>query len=339
VTPRSTSVSIAVPLLNEEAVLPLLLERLRELLDRLPGGPHEMVLVDDGSTDRTFEMLKAAAQEDPRIVAVSLSRNFGHQAALCAALEHVSGDVAVLMDGDLQDSPDAVPRMLAAYRQGYDVVYAVRTNRKEGLILRTCYRLFYRLIAAVADIQLPRDSGDFCLISRRVIDQLNATPERNRYLRGLRTWVGFRQLGIPVERDGRSAGRSKYNLRRLMRLASDGIFSFSVWPLRAASALGAATLCVSIGFALFAIVAKLFFGHSPQGFTGLAVAIAFFAGVQLLFLGVIGEYIGRIYEEVKGRPLFIVQQLVRYPRSWTPTTPAPIETSSAVIGGGVLENR
>ena len=337
-TPQ-TCVSIAVPLLNEEAVLPLLLQRLRRLLDQLPGGPHELLFVDDGSTDRTFEMLKAAAQEDPRIVAISLSRNFGHQAALCAALEHVSGDVVVLMDGDLQDSPDAVPRMLAAYHQGYDVVYAVRVNRKEGLILRTCYHLFYRLIAAVADIRLPRDAGDFCLMSRRVVEQLNATPERHRYLRGLRTWVGFRQLGIPVERDGRSAGLSKYNLRRLFRLACDGIFSFSVWPLRAASALGAVTLCVSIAWALFTICAKVFFDRSPPGFSGLAVSIAFFAGVQLLFLGVIGEYIGRIYDEVKGRPLFIVQQHARYPRPWTLNTPAPIESFTGAIGGGVLENR
>lgn len=332
-------ISIAIPLLNEESVLPLLLRRLRGMLDALPGGPHEMVFVDDGSTDRTFELLRKAAAEDSRIVAVSLSRNFGHQAALCAALDHVTGDAVVLMDGDLQDSPEAVAKLVDTFHQGYDVVYAIRTKRKEGLLLRTCYYMFYRVIAMLADLRLPPDAGDFCLMSRRVVDQLKAAPERHRYLRGLRTWVGFRQIGIPIEREERSAGESKYNFVKLFKLAFDGIFSFSVTPLRTATFLGAITVGLSMLWAAFTIYAKLMLDHSPQGFTGLAVSIAFFAGVQLIFLGVIGEYIGRIYEQVKGRPLYIVQQQARYTRPWTPNMPAITESFTSNIGGGVLESR
>ncbi|MCE9607998.1 MAG: glycosyltransferase family 2 protein [Planctomycetia bacterium] len=338
-SPRNTTVSIAVPLLNEEAVLPQLLARLRELLAAIPGGPHEIVFVDDGSTDRTFEMLRAATQEDSRITALSLSRNFGHQAALCAALDQAHGDVVVLMDGDLQDSPDAVHRMLDAYHRGYDVVYAVRTRRKESLLLRACYHLFYRVIGKLAEVKLPHDAGDFCLMSRRVVDELNAAPERHRYLRGLRAWVGFKQIGIPVVRAARKEGESKYNWRRLFKLASDGIFSFSVVPLRAAALLGGITLLGSTLWAMFIVGARLFFDHSPQGFTALAVSISFFSGVQLLFLGVIGEYVGRIYEEVKGRPKYIVQQVAKCLRPWTPNTPAPIESFTGITGGGVLENR
>lgn len=337
-TPRNTTVSIAVPLLNEEAVLPQLLARLQDLLIAIPGGPHELVFVDDGSTDRTFEMLKAAAQNDPRITAVSLSRNFGHQSALCAALDLVQGDVTVLMDGDLQDSPDAVHRMLEAYHRGYDVVYAVRTHRKESLLLRACYHAFYRIIGKLAEVRLPQDAGDFCLLSRRVVEVLNAAPERHRYLRGLRAWVGFKQLGIPVERAARKQGASKYNWRRLFALACDGIFSFSLVPLRAASLLGSLAIVVTALWGAFAVVARLCFDVSPQGFTALAVSISFFSGVQLLFLGVVGEYVGRIYEEVKGRPKYIVQQVAKGRRPWTANMPAPIENYTGITGGGALEN-
>lgn len=333
-----TRVSIAIPLLNEESVLPNLLGRVRTMLDALPGGPHEMVFVDDGSTDRTFELLRAATLEDKRITAVSLSRNFGHQAALSAALDHVSGDAVVLMDGDLQDSPEAVAKFVSAFHDGYDVVYAIRTKRKEGIILRSCYHAFYRVIAMLADLKLPPDAGDFCLMSRRVVEQLKAAPERHRYLRGLRTWVGYKQIGIPVEREGRSAGESKYNFRRLFKLAFDGIFSFSVKPLRAATLLGAVAIGLSILWTAFTVYAKFMLDQSPQGFTALAVSIAFFSGVQLICLGVIGEYIGRIYEQVKGRPIYIVQQLARYDRSWTSATPITTEGFTSGIGGGVLES-
>lgn len=312
--------TIAVPVYNEESVLPLLLSRTWAVLDDLPGGPHELLLVDDGSRDRTLELLRAAAAAEPRLTVVALARNFGHQAALTAALAHAAGDAVVLMDGDLQDSPEAVPRFLAAYREGYDVVYAIRVKRKEGVLLRACYALFYWLISKMSGIHLPRDAGDFCLLSRRVVDHLNGVPERHRYLRGLRAWVGFRQIGIPIEREPRASGRPKYNLRRLFGLAFDGIFSFSIVPLRAASLLGFCTVALSIAAASFFVYAKFVLQHSPQGFTALAVSIAFFAGVQLIFLGVIGEYVGRVYEEVKRRPLYVVDRVIRGEGGWMPNT-------------------
>ena len=303
-------VSVAIALYNEEEVLPELLRRLTAVLDKLPAGPHEIVLVDDGSSDRTMDLVTAAAAEDPRIVGISLSRNFGHQAALSAALDNVTGDVVIVMDGDLQDRPEEIPRFLDLYKEGFDVVYATRVDRQERLILRACYFLFYRLVALVADLRTPLDSGDFALLSRRVVDRINALPERNRYLRGLRTWIGFKQTGVPVKRDARAAGKPAYTLGKLIQLALDGIFAFSVAPLRAAAVLGGlATASASI-FAVYSIFERVVFGQSPQGFTALIVAITFFAGVQLMFLGLIGEYVGRVYDEAKGRPHYIVATVV-----------------------------
>jgi dolichol-phosphate mannosyltransferase len=276
----------------------------------VPGGPHEIVFVDDGSSDRTLEMLSAAAEQDVRLVVVALSRNFGHQTALAAALDHVTGDVAVLMDGDLQDPPEAVPELLAHFAQGYDVVYVRRVNRKESWWLRLCYYLFYRLIAALSSTTLPLDAGDFGLISRRVIDEIRRMPEHHRYLRGLRTWVGFRQIGVPIERSARYAGHTKYSPLRLLKLASDGIFAFSIVPLRVAAIIGAGAIAVSSIYAVYAVYAK-FWLHSPQGFTALILAMTFLSGVNLFFLGIIGEYVGRIYEEAKGRPHYVVRKIVR----------------------------
>jgi dolichol-phosphate mannosyltransferase len=309
--PAPQKVSLAIPLYNEAAVVPELLRRTASVLDSLPGGPHEIVLVDDGSTDGTLHQLVEAAKHDARIVIVSLSRNFGHQAALTAALDHVSGDVAVVMDADLQDTPESIPQFLEQYRNGYDVVYAVRTDRKEGRLLRLSYQAFYRLIAAVADIPLPLGSGDFALLSRRVVDLLREAPERHRYLRGLRTWLGFRQIGIPVERASRHAGRPKYNLVKLFQLACDGIFAFSILPLRLAALVGFFVMVSSLLYAAYAVFERLFLEPPPQGFTTLIVAITFLSGVQLLFLGIIGEYVGRIYDETKRRPKYVVEQVIR----------------------------
>jgi dolichol-phosphate mannosyltransferase len=265
-----------------------------------------MVFVDDGSSDRTFDILAEAAARDSRILAISLSRNFGHQAALSAALDHVSGDLVVVMDGDLQDPPEAIPRLLEAQRDGYDVVYARRVGRKEAWMLRLSYFLFYRLIAAVSNIRLPLDAGDFALLTRRVVESLRAIPEHHRYLRGLRAWVGFRQIGVPVERAERFAGQSKYGPIRLLRLALDGLLGFSMAPLRAASLLGLAAIVGSLGYAAYAVYVKLFSGKTPTGFTALIVGVTLLSGVQLLVLGIIGEYVGRVYEETKGRPSYII---------------------------------
>jgi dolichol-phosphate mannosyltransferase len=304
-------VSVAIPLHNEESVFPELLRRLRAALDPIPGGPHEMVFVDDGSSDATWDRIIEGAASDPRVVGVRFSRNFGHQAAFSAALETATGDVVIAMDGDLQDRPEEIPRFIAEYERGYDIVYAQRVNRKESLPYRAAYFLFYRLMRRLSDVKMPVDSGDFALLSRRVVDQINALPERHRYLRGLRTWVGYPQTGIEVERDARAGGEPSYTLGKLFRLAFDGVFAFSITPLRAAWLLGACASAFASLYALWAIFQRIFLDTSPEGFTALIVAVTFFAGVQLLFLGLIGEYLGRVYDEAKGRPNFIVTDVVR----------------------------
>jgi dolichol-phosphate mannosyltransferase len=302
-------VSLAIPVYNEESNVPELLRRSGAVLDTIPGGPHEIVLADDGSSDRTLELLERAAESDPRLVIVALSRNFGHQTALGAALDHVSGDVAILMDGDLQDPPEAIPRLLQEYQAGNDVVYVQRMNRKESWWLRVCYYIFYRLLAALSPTRLPLDAGDFGLMSRRVVDEIRRMPEHHRYLRGLRTWVGFKQIGLPIERAARHSGRTKYSPLRLLQLAFDGIFAFSIVPLRAATIVGAVAIFLSTLFALYSLYAR-FWLHSPQGFTALILVITYLSGINLLFLGIIGEYVGRVYEETKARPHYVVQKLI-----------------------------
>jgi len=302
--------SVAIPIHNEGSVLPELLTRLMGVLDKVQGGPHELLFVDDGSTDGTLALLEEAAQRDSRIMVLSLSRNFGHQAALTAALDHVTGDATVLMDGDLQDEPESIPRLLEKFFEGHDVVYAQRTRRKEAWPLRLSYYVFYRLMARLSDMKLPLDAGDFALMSRRVVEHLQRLQEHHRYLRGLRSWVGFRQIGIPIERSQRHSGRSKYSVFRLLKLASDGIFAFSIVPIRAAAILGAASIGLSGLFAVYTIFAKLFLNQTPKGFTALLLLITFLSGILLFFLGVIGEYVGRIYEESKGRPIYIIGRLI-----------------------------
>jgi polyisoprenyl-phosphate glycosyltransferase len=303
---RAFRLSVAIPVQNEETVVPELVRRVCGVLDQLEGGPHEIVFVDDGSTDRTFELLEEVAQKDLRIIVVSLSRNFGHQAALAAALDHVTGAAAVVMDGDLQDAPEVIPQFVELFHQGYDVVYAQRVRGNEPWALRLCYFAFYRIMARLSNISLPVDSGDFGLMSHRVIDQLRRMPEHHRYLRGLRSWVGFRQTGIPIRRAERHSGRSKYSFLGLIKLAADGIFAFSIVPIRAAALLGAVVMVISLLYVCYSLYAKLFLHISPQGFTALIVAFTFLFGMLLFFLGVIGEYVGRIYEEAKARPLYIV---------------------------------
>lgn len=306
----SFRLSIAIPLHNEQSVLPELLRRTRIVLDQMPEGPHEIIFVDDGSTDRTLAILEEAVEQDSRIQVISLSRNFGHQAAITAAMDHVTGEATVVMDGDLQDVPEIIPQFVEKYQQGYDVVYAQRIRRKEPWPLRICYFVFYRLMSGLSDIRLPLDSGDFGLMSRRVIDQVKRMPEHHRYLRGLRSWVGFRQTGLNVERAERHSGKSKYSLMRLMKLAADGLFAFSIVPIRAAALFGGFVMFLSSLYVLYALYAKVFLHESPQGFTALLVAVTLLSGIVLFFLGVIGEYVGRIYEETKARPQYIVDRIV-----------------------------
>jgi dolichol-phosphate mannosyltransferase len=256
-------------------------------------------------------LLEAETRSDPSVVVVALSRNFGHQAALSAALDHVSGDVVLLMDADLQDTPEVLPVLLAKMDEGNDVVYARRVARRESWWLRLTYHLAYRLIARLSKVQLAVDSGDFALLSRRVVDELRTLPERERYLRGLRSWVGFRQAAVDVPRGERAAGESKYSLAKLFGLALDGVFAFSVVPLRLAAALGAAAILAAGLFALYALYVRIVLGQSPQGFTALIVVMTFLIGVVLLSLWIIGEYLGRVYEEVKRRPLYVVDRVTR----------------------------
>jgi dolichol-phosphate mannosyltransferase len=305
----SFRLSLAIPVYNEQAVLPELLRRTRDVLGKIPGGPHEIVFVDDGSRDRTAEMIAEAAREDARILLVSLSRNFGHQAALTAALDYVSGDATVVIDGDLQDPPETIPLLVEKFQEGYDVVFVQRTKRKESIWLRICFWFFYRLMASLSDIQLPLDSGDFGLMSRRVVEQVRQLREHHRYVRGLRSWVGFRQIGLPIERAERQAGESKYSVWKRIKGAADGIFAFSIVPLRAASLLGLAAILLSSLFGLYSLYAKLILHRVVEGFTALILSIIFLSGINLLFLGIIGEYVGRIYEEIKSRPLYVVKHV------------------------------
>lgn len=304
-------ITIACPVHDEEEVLPQLLARSLAVLDGLPGGPHELLVVDDGSRDATLALLEAAAARDPRITVVALTRNFGHQAAMSAAIDHAQGDAVLLMDGDLQDPPEALPALLARMDEGFDVVYVRRVRRKESWLLRLAYYLAYRLIARFSRPSLPLDAGDFALLSRRAVDAMRGLPERQRYLRGLRSWVGYRQTAMEVERAARAGGRPKYNLRRLLGLALDGVFAFSTAPLRLIGVLGGFTLLLSVAFSAYAVYAKVVLDRSPQGFTALTVLGTMIGGMVLLSLWIIGEYIGRIYEEVKARPVYLVSKVMR----------------------------
>jgi len=308
--PVSLRVSIGIPIYNEEAVIPTLLARTLSVLDATPGGPHELLLVDDGSRDRSQELLLKAAALDPRVAVVVFSRNFGHQAALSAVYDFCRGDVLLVMDGDLQDPPEALPVLLDRMKDGYDVVFVRRKGRKEPLLLRASYHIAYRIIARMSRLALPVDAGDFALLSRRAVDAVRTLPERQRYLRGLRSWVGFRQTGVAVERDARAAGESKYSFGALVRLALDGAFAFSTAPLRFIGVLGALVTLGGALYATYAVFAKLVLERSPQGFTTLTVLLTSIGGMILLSLWIIGEYIGRTYEEVKRRPVYVVDRIV-----------------------------
>lgn len=302
--------SIGIPVHNEEAVIPKLLPRLTTVLDAIPGGPHEVVFVDDGSTDGTRRLLTDAVRRDSRLKIVALSRNFGHQAALCAALDHAAGDALVLMDADLQDEPELIPELVRHHRAGADVVYARRVSREEGLLFRAAYKLYYRIISSLSDVDLPLDSGDFALIGPKVIAALRRLPERQRYLRGLRAWVGFKQVAVDAHRAARAAGRPKYTVWKLFQLALDGVCSFSIVPLRAAALTGLAAIAAAVVFSIYAVYKRVVVGSVPTGFTASLLVMTLLSGVQLLFLGVIGEYLGRVYAEAKGRPTYVVAEIV-----------------------------
>ncbi|HEX4265688.1 MAG TPA: glycosyltransferase family 2 protein [Verrucomicrobiae bacterium] len=307
-------VSIIIPCFNEEAVLPELFVR----LDKAAAGwnlDYEILCVDDGSRDRTWELLKTQNRKDPRWRCVSFARNFGHQTAVSAGLFYAKGDAVVVIDADLQDPPEQLIRFFEKWREGFQVVYAVRQKRKENAAKRFCYWAFYRLMARMTPFHVPLDAGDFCLMDRCVVDIINQMPERNRFVRGMRAWTGFQQIGIPYERDARAAGEPKYTVGKLLHLAWDGVSSFSSAPLRLATYLG---FWVS-GFAflgvIFTFIQKMFanqftrIGLAPNpGFPTIVISVLFLGGVQLICLGILGEYVGRIYDELKRRPLWVVRE-------------------------------
>jgi glycosyltransferase involved in cell wall biosynthesis len=298
---------IVVPAHNEEENLEVLVSEIREVFDAAACS-FELLIVDDGSTDRTTEIIRDLARRDPRIRGLVLTRNFGHQAAISIGLEHARGMAVGIMDADLQDRPSDLLQLYRACRTSKaDVAYAVRRTRKEGIFKKLAYRAFYRILERLAQIKIPLDSGDFCVMDRAFLDKLNSLPERLRFVRGLRSWVGGKQIGVEVDRDARRAGAPKYTMARLMRLAIDGLVSFSDVPLRLASVMG---FWVS-GFSLLGMVIVLIWratGRLPSG-AGLgtiALSIFFLGGVQLLTAGILGEYVGRIFEEVKRRPVALV---------------------------------
>ena len=306
-------ISVIVPCFNEEEVLPQLFQRLGAAAATW-GADYEVICIDDGSTDGTWELLQAQHKADARWCCVSLARNFGHQAAISAGLCYASGDAAVTVDADLQDPPEEISRLLARWREGFEVVFAVRKKRQDPLIKRVLAWCSYRLLSRLSPLSIPTDTGDFCLIDRKVMDVMNALPERNRYLRGLRRWCGYKQTSIEIERGARAAGVPKYTYRKLLRLALDGLFSFSATPLRLATYLGLSVSVFAFLGAAFSFIQKLFarrfalIGLEPTpGFPTTVISILFLGGVQLICLGIMGEYIGRIYDEVKGRPPWIVR--------------------------------
>jgi dolichol-phosphate mannosyltransferase len=303
-------ISIVIPVFNEEENLPVLCARLLAALDAA-NLDFEIVFVDDGSRDQSRQKLTELEATDKRIIVIELARNFGHQVAITAGLDFARGKAVVVMDGDLQDPPEVLPQFIAKWRQGYEVVYAIRERRKESWLMRCCYATFYRLLRRVANIDIPLDAGDFCIMDRRVVDLLKAMPERNRFIRGIRSWVGFRQVGLPFERQARHAGASKYTVGRLTLLALDGLISFSYIPLRVITMLGLSVSLLSLIMAVFFFVKKLIYGLSPPGFAAIITSIFFLAGIQLITLGVIGEYVGRIFEEAKRRPIYTLRRVSR----------------------------
>jgi dolichol-phosphate mannosyltransferase len=305
------NITILIPLYNEAAVLPGLVARL-ELLMKVPGTDISILFVDDGSTDNTALLLDEITNGRENYSAIFLSRNFGHAMALTAGLAYISDscDAVFIIDGDLQDPPEMLSQFLEKMEEGYDVVYGIRRNRKESYFKKICYKLYYRLLKRFSNIKMPLDAGDFSLISKRVVNQLNSLPEESRYLRGLRSWVGFRQVGVPYERDKRTGGVTKYSFRSLFKLAFNGIFNFSELPIRFIGMIGFITVFISLIYLVITIYKKLVFGTVPEGFTALIFAIVLFSGVQLLSLGIIGEYILRIFFQVKQRPLYIVKSKI-----------------------------
>jgi polyisoprenyl-phosphate glycosyltransferase len=303
--------SVVVPAHNEADNIPELYSRLTSVLGAL-DLEYEIIIVNDGSRDASPGMLRDLHAHDPRLKVVNLARNFGHQVAISAGIDHARGDAIVMMDADLQDPPEVIPMFLQRWQEGYQVVYGTRRERKENIAKRAAYAVFYRLLRQVSAVEIPLDAGDFSLIDRRVANVLTSMPERSRFVRGLRSWTGFRQVGIEYPRSSRHSGEPKYTFSKLMKLALDGLLSFSVVPLRMATYMGLIIAALSFVAAAYYLTGRLMSDRAIPGFATTIIVVLFLGGVQLVTLGVVGEYVGRVYEEVKARPLYVVNDTIGF---------------------------
>jgi len=311
--------SLVVPAYNEEGVIEELVAHLGIVMDALDGD-SEAILVDDGSRDRTWELMQQAAKADPRIRLVRLSRNFGHQLALTAGIDVSRGDAVIVLDADLQDPPEVVLELVARWREGYDVVYAVREERHgETRFKRATAAAFYRGFNRISEVKVPLDAGDFRLVDRRALDVFEQMRESNRFVRGMFSWIGLLQIGVGYSRQDRFAGETKYPLRKMARFATNGVISFSSAPLHAALNLGFIVSLVAFGLGIWSIVVKIAGFYNVPGWTSIVVVVTFIGGIQLMVLGVIGEYIGSIHDEVKRRPLYVIGELENFDE--VPATP------------------
>ena len=300
--------SLIIPLHNEEAVLPELIKRIEQ--SAAGWGTYEVILINDGSTDNTLELLRDANKKNPNIKAIDLSRNFGHQAAITAGLEAASGNAVGLMDGDLQDPPELMEQMLAKLTGDTEIVYAMRRTRQEFFVKRFLYKMYYRLLRSLTEIDVPLDAGDFCVMNRHVVDVINSMPERNRFYRGLRPWTGFTMDSVPYDRDARYAGETKYPLLRLIKFGFNGIMAFSTRPLKVAVYIGTSIAFLSFVIGVVLVILKLTVGFNVTGWASTMLAVFFMGGVQLLIMGVIGEYIGTIYMETQHRPAYLTREKI-----------------------------
>jgi polyisoprenyl-phosphate glycosyltransferase len=304
------AVSLVLPVYNEEPVVDELVRRLGQLLEAMdPGKKWEVIFVNDGSRDRSREMLEVACGNEPRFKLINLSRNFGHQIAITAGMDRAEGDAVVIMDADLQDPPEVIAEMLQRFVEGYDVVYAVRRRRHgESWFKRTTAAVFYRTLKRVVGVDIPTDTGDFRLMSRRAVLAVRGLREANRFVRGLVAWIGFRQVAVYYDRNARFAGDTHYPLHKMLRFASDGIVSFSTLPLRVATWLGMMSGLIAAGVAAWVLIAVLSGAYVVPGWATLMLAVSLASSAQLLMIGILGEYLGRVYDEVKRRPLYLVDE-------------------------------
>ena len=308
---KNIDYSVVIPIFNEEEIIPELWRRLSDILDRLDSS-SEVIFINDGSVDNSLELLKEINHKNQEVKIISFSRNFGHQCALSAGIDHANGKAVILMDGDLQDSPEAIISFLQLWQQGYDVVYAIRKNRKEKWLKRLAFKSFYYIQKKLSGIVTPMDAGIFSLMDRKVILTLRQMPERNKYLSGLRAYAGFKQIGVYVERGPRYRGEPKMSVSKLFKLAFDGIFSFSTIPLKMATILGLVSAILSFIIGLIGLYVKFILGKEFLSWAYGLTTTFFMGGIQLLSLGIIGEYIGRIYDEVRQRPYYIIQEKIGF---------------------------